>query len=202
MKTLKNSHGFSVVHSLLVFVVVGIVGFTGWYVINANKQASSGLNTVSSASSSSTKAMNQSTDKKRDPKSQSEYYQITLPSGWKLTNEKPKGVAYDDAYVYTDAAGKKLTVYVNIGNVGGAGDASIDYKVSSDRITVSIDNVTLTSCSSEDDPCEVGDGRLKIVSSSASKIKSNNYLFIFEDEKSESTGSLSTFKALVESMQF
>ncbi|MDB5169988.1 MAG: hypothetical protein JWN82_384 [Candidatus Saccharibacteria bacterium] len=51
MKTLKNSDGFSALHILLMLVTVGIVGFTGWYVWNANNKADESLKDTTSASS-------------------------------------------------------------------------------------------------------------------------------------------------------
>ncbi len=38
MKTLKNQKGFSLVEGLLIVIALSIVGFTGFYVYNANKQ--------------------------------------------------------------------------------------------------------------------------------------------------------------------
>ena len=40
MKSTKNQKGFSTVEYLLVFVIVGLIAFVGWYVWNANNNSS------------------------------------------------------------------------------------------------------------------------------------------------------------------
>jgi len=48
-KLKKNQTGFSAVEALLIIIVLGIIGFTGWYVLHAKQNANKNL-TVSSAS--------------------------------------------------------------------------------------------------------------------------------------------------------
>src|ERR1700733_6263863 len=40
MSKLKNQSGFSVVEALLIVIVIGILGFTGWFVYHAQTNAS------------------------------------------------------------------------------------------------------------------------------------------------------------------
>jgi cytoskeletal protein RodZ len=40
----KNQSGFSAIEALLILVIVGIIGGTGWYVIQANKNTNDTLN--------------------------------------------------------------------------------------------------------------------------------------------------------------
>jgi hypothetical protein len=51
----RNQGGFSVVEGLLIFIIVGIIGGTGWYVMNANNKTNdtldnSGLGTAAKSS--------------------------------------------------------------------------------------------------------------------------------------------------------
>jgi len=191
MKIRNDQRGIAHVAILvLVVVFIGVVGFIGWKVWDNGQKKDQKTTTVSSTELSSTKANG------------NKYFTIDLPAQWRLTDEKPQNVAYYDAFTYSDNSGKKLVVYVNIGNVGGAGDASIEYQVAANKITLPIADVKLGECVSDDYLCSIGDGKLRVMSSSAETIKSNNYLFDYQDDKTESTSSLSTMKSLIESMRF
>ncbi len=54
MKRLKNSLGFSVVEALLLLIVVGILGFTGWFVYHAKQSSDKNYATSANSDSSST----------------------------------------------------------------------------------------------------------------------------------------------------
>lgn len=59
MNTIRNSNGFSAVYLVLVLVIVGIAGATGWFVFNANNREESskdGSSAVASSSSSGKKS--------------------------------------------------------------------------------------------------------------------------------------------------
>lgn len=191
----NNDQGSSIVTVLLLLVVVGLIGAVGWLVYGKQNSTK-----ILKSDTAATKL--DSTQNSEVATSKNEYYELMLPKGWKLTSEKPNGVSYDDAFMYADETGKRLTVYVNIGNVGGAGDASIEYMVVDDRIHVDIDAVTLQKYSNDGGPCSVGDGKLRVMASSGSQIKSNNYLFDYVDNNTESTQSLVSLKSLIESMKF
>jgi hypothetical protein len=45
----KNQHGFSAVEALLILVIVGLIGFVGWYVLNTQKKTSDILKPVSNS---------------------------------------------------------------------------------------------------------------------------------------------------------
>lgn len=51
----RNQNGFTVVEALLVFVIVAIIGGTGWYVYNANKKTNSTYNEADRSSQSTAK---------------------------------------------------------------------------------------------------------------------------------------------------
>ena len=48
----KKSDGFSAVEGVLILLIVGIIGFTGWYVMNSKKKADSSLNSATTTSQS------------------------------------------------------------------------------------------------------------------------------------------------------
>ena len=50
---MKNVKGFSVVEGLLILVIVGLLGFTGWYVWKTHDKTTDTLNNVDRASNSS-----------------------------------------------------------------------------------------------------------------------------------------------------
>lgn len=80
---MKNTKGFTLIEGLLILVIVGLLGGTGWYVWNARSktngtynaanQANSAVTTHKSASKSSTAVIISTNDKK---------VQLTLPSDW------------------------------------------------------------------------------------------------------------------------
>ena len=49
MKLSINQKGFTVIEGLLVFVIVAIIGGTGYYVYHSNKQADKNLKNASSS---------------------------------------------------------------------------------------------------------------------------------------------------------
>lgn len=211
----SNQKGIGVVVVVILFLTISIVCGAGFFVWQRQKDPtkidSSPTQQVSTQSTemlqeavanNDQQSATQTTQEEKSSKPASDYYQINLPTGWKLTDQKPTGVSFDDAFIYTNDNGKELTIYVNIGNVGGAGDTFIEYTVVNEKIVLDIQNVTLPECSNDGFPCEKGDGKLRVQSSSAAKIKSNNYLFDYVDSGSESLDSLQTFKAIVESMTF
>jgi type II secretory pathway pseudopilin PulG len=60
---INKQHGFSVVEGLLILVIVGIVGGTGWYVMTANKNADESLSNAGLGTAVSTKKQTKATTK-------------------------------------------------------------------------------------------------------------------------------------------
>ena len=92
----KNQNGFSVVEALLIFVIVGTIGGTGWYVYNSNKKTNDLLN-----SADNTKILNPSKSKKAEhakeevdveaqswqlTKSAQNGFRVKIPDGWEINN--------------------------------------------------------------------------------------------------------------------
>jgi hypothetical protein len=65
----KNEKGFSLVEGLLVVLIVTVIGFAGWYVLNANKN-------VSTVKSDKQDTATTSEDKDTNTTSQSKFFEI------------------------------------------------------------------------------------------------------------------------------
>lgn len=194
----SNQKGFSAVEILFVLIIIGILGGVGWYFFRQQIEKPAKNNSQTQQVESS----NQPTQQKANTKPATDYYQISLPAGWKQVDDKTTNVASDGVYNYLDSTGKELKVYVNLGGVGLIGDVLVKYKVKNDTITLDTQGVTIPDCSSDEYTCSKGDGKLMVASSSDVKIKGNNYNFLYTDNNTESLESLATFKALIESMRF
>lgn len=87
MKIYKNQSGFGTVETLLVVVLVGIIGFTGWYVWQANKDVNDSLKNVDNGTHKTTKKA--SGDKASDPtagwtaySSKEGQFSLRYPTSW------------------------------------------------------------------------------------------------------------------------
>lgn len=120
---MRNFKGFSAIEGLLIIVIVGILGFTGWYVYNS-KQNADKSNTASTQVSSST-----ATKAAADPYAGWKTYTSTYekssyryPSDWKSVAPKMTGQdANADAYQLQSPSGKVTVSWISgVGGVGGA----------------------------------------------------------------------------------
>ena len=55
-KSKNTETGFSAIEGLLILIIIGIVGFAGWYVYDAHKKANATYNAASQSSTSTAKA--------------------------------------------------------------------------------------------------------------------------------------------------
>jgi hypothetical protein len=81
MKLKKNNHGFGAIEGLLILVIAGILGFTGWFVWDAKQNADKILAVSNSTMSATTRATSKATV-------QSSKAVFTLPSGWSWYENK------------------------------------------------------------------------------------------------------------------
>lgn len=83
---INKQHGFSVVEGLLIFIIIGIIGGTGWYVVNANKNADDTLNNAGLGNA--TKTSKDPTPKSDPTAGWTSYsnkegkYSLKYPSNW------------------------------------------------------------------------------------------------------------------------
>lgn len=88
-KLLKNSAGFGVIGAFLVLVVIGLVGFAGWYVVQAKNKANKPLvtqtSTIAEQASNNTELEKQPEDETANWKSYTRYgITFKYPSDWNL----------------------------------------------------------------------------------------------------------------------
>jgi Tfp pilus assembly protein PilX len=122
----KNQKGFSVVEGLLILVIVGILGGTGWYVWNSNKKTNDLLNSVDKSSSVGAKATKKNTETKieavdkyptwKEEKNQEYKYSFKFPNenGWKSFINKT--AANSEAYSIGERVNNTGVNYTLCGN--------------------------------------------------------------------------------------
>lgn len=81
---MKNRRGFSAVYILIILIIAGLIGFTGWYVYSSKNLAVSTYNGVAN----STNAVNTSVQP-------SEFkYDVTVPESWKEYKNTQYGFSF------------------------------------------------------------------------------------------------------------
>jgi prepilin-type N-terminal cleavage/methylation domain-containing protein len=105
---MKNQRGFGAVEILVALVVIGILGFVGWYVLNRNNMP--GVTEITNARDDST---GQKIVRKEDTSS-------SLKIGWKTVSKNGLTISYPKAWDLTDEDYQRL-------QVGGKVDGDIIY---------------------------------------------------------------------------
>lgn len=94
MKPSLKQHGFSVVETLLILVIIGLLGVSGYYVFNAKKNADKSLN---NAASQEQKLVSSST-KQGEYQNKDFGFKFEYPKEWgavkTVSSEGERGVAY------------------------------------------------------------------------------------------------------------
>lgn len=85
----KNQNGFGLIEGLLVVIAITLIGFTGFYVYNANKNANKSLNQDSSTVLAPEKkqAEGLESDSWKLVESSNKAFKIRVADGWKLNND-------------------------------------------------------------------------------------------------------------------
>jgi hypothetical protein len=84
MFMIKNHKGFSAVAVLLIFIIVGVIGGTGWYVWNSNKKTNSLLNSAVKSSDAGNSVLKQDS-KVAGPQ---------IPTNWQWFESADKSVKF------------------------------------------------------------------------------------------------------------
>jgi hypothetical protein len=105
----KTQHGFSVVEGLLIFVIVAIIGGTGWYVMQANKNTNDTLNNSGLGTAAKSTKKKQTTPApvaQADPtaswtaySSKTGKYSLKYPSIWSAPSTPASDCGGDDSFL-------------------------------------------------------------------------------------------------------
>lgn len=115
MNKLKNNSGFSVVEALLILIVIGILGFTGWFVYHARQTADKNLTSNNSTTP---------TYKKSKSSASADVNQYV---GWKTfcSAETDACFKYDPSWTFTECAPKQVNEQGHFQNCGSMETVSV-----------------------------------------------------------------------------
>jgi len=130
MKT-ANQTGFNIVETLLVLVVVGILGFTGWYVYHAEQTSNKNYSAAASTTTPVYKKNPYAGWKTGSLKYEEIAYQY--PAGWTVTDtsaSSPKGTGCvypgTDNVVLTSPSSHQISLRTGVECLGGSGAKTFD----------------------------------------------------------------------------
>jgi Tfp pilus assembly protein PilV len=115
----KNQSGFSAIEALLILVIVGIIGGTGWYVLQANKNTNNTLNNAGlGTAAKSGKKISPAPTSPADPtsswtsySSKSGKYSLKYPSTWAISPISPSVCGGDDSNLLLGGDSKSVGKY-------------------------------------------------------------------------------------------
>lgn len=109
-----NQRGFAAIEAVLIFVIVAIIGGTGYYVYNANKEANQSLAPTQAAVSKSSGSIENLTKTYSDDFG---HFSVKYPADWKLST-KP-ATEHESEAVLTSPKGSVLSLSGDLGGKGG-----------------------------------------------------------------------------------
>lgn len=132
MKKLHQT-GFAAIEAVLILVVVGIIGFTGWFVWNAKQNADKSLDAANSSEQAKIKAKKAAETNQTQPVDETaswllyeppgKQYKVRLADGWKLERYQDSSSLYtfnnNDLFVVEGT--KAVVTQVEGGKDGGTG---------------------------------------------------------------------------------
>ncbi len=111
---MKNTKGFTLIEGLLILVIAGVLGGTGWYVWHHHKKTTiPSSSTTSPTSASSTQSTTSATP---DPTANwtlftsQDGFSIRIPDGWQLINNNGELISPVDSSSLTYKAGTAATI--------------------------------------------------------------------------------------------
>jgi hypothetical protein len=108
----KNNDGFSAIETLLILIIIGLVGFVGWYVYQAKQTAdkNTAISSSSQAAVSKPKLAKTYTNNKGG-------FSVQYPANWKLKAEPAD--SYAEVATLTSPKGTVLNLRADEGGKGG-----------------------------------------------------------------------------------
>lgn len=211
MKTNEKGVGASLI--VFILLVVALTATFGWLVYSRQNGNSTDTKPANSAMTPKTvdSKITSSTDTQKEVKSRpvdakpEQFYQINLPKGWETSESKDYSMWTTDLeQKYVDKVnGRELTVLVNISWYEFNFVDTINYSVVNNQIL--LDLLKMKKCLDYSTPefCK-NESSLRVVLSAKedAKIDNNSYLFIYKDNKVNSSDSLNIMKTIIESMAF
>lgn len=176
----KHDSGFAIFELAAVFVVMVIIGITGWFIYQKSQPADE--TTPSSQSTSETPKITGQNLQTLENKT----FSVTFVNEWIVAEEQTYENACGENKTANTVALKKGDKTITIGsNSCGRGystDAGIEYIVNDMKISVK--NKDLVPCSVGDAFCSAGDGVLNVVSGARSE-SGNLYVIKFSNSTNE-----------------
>ena len=83
MMKIREDSGFSAIEALLIVTLLGIVGFTGWFVHNATNKANTSLDKAASSKNAITKSVTQKTEP-----------EVVIPDDWQWFTSADKTIKF------------------------------------------------------------------------------------------------------------
>lgn len=122
-KIQNNQKGFAVLEAIVIVVIIGVVGFTGWFVLNAKKSTDKSL----AGNNSAIPTYNKKTAKKKSDKTLAPVFS-KLPTDWVEYKSDIDGLRFGYPKEFGGLAGKPLST----------NDYKNDIKNLQGRVTVSV----------------------------------------------------------------
>jgi hypothetical protein len=108
----KNQKGFSAIEGILILVIIGVVGFVGWYVRDSSKKSSSSYISANAVSENTNSPKNNSPAPKSSTKKYSdEFASFEYPSSWKVKRDDNDAIPGSKQLVLTSPENNKLPTY-------------------------------------------------------------------------------------------
>jgi hypothetical protein len=101
----NNQKGFSAVEGTLILVIIGLVGFVGWFVYDANKKVDDSLNTANQSNSQTTATKKSSTaltETYTDPAG----FTLNYPADWQFAAKGSKDLSGKGEYGFNQFVSK------------------------------------------------------------------------------------------------
>lgn len=205
---MKKQQGFSLVEGLLIVLVLGVIGFGGYYVWS-QQQKKNNADTSQQATPESDQAQNndkktvpeQEIDKPTSKRVSVKHFSIELPEGWNQNKDaKADAGGPEFYYEFSDDSGKSIGVSVNSGGFGGGGDGVTTTIIKENKFVLSN---KYEPCNLEDETgvCGSHRGNDSLYLIAGGEYKGDGYTIWLKDEGEESQEAYRYLADIVETIE-